>query len=82
MDEYQDVNALQQELFEPLAGARRRARGPLLVAVGDLKQSIYRFRGADVSVFARVVERLGRRAPGASSTSPRTTARPPRCSTS
>jgi len=50
VDEYQDVNGVQQELFERLAG-------PLFVAVGDLKQSIYRFRGADVSVFAGVIAR-------------------------
>jgi ATP-dependent exoDNAse (exonuclease V) beta subunit len=58
VDEYQDVNGVQQELFELLAGPGS-PRGPLLVAVGDLKQSIYRFRGADVAVFARLIRRLG-----------------------
>ncbi|WP_242347124.1 UvrD-helicase domain-containing protein, partial [Anaeromyxobacter terrae] len=57
VDEYQDVNGVQQELFELLAGPGT-PRGPILVAVGDLKQSIYRFRGADVAVFARLVRRL------------------------
>ena len=66
VDEYQDVNALQQELFELLAGPENgrategaRAPPPLLVAVGDAKQSIYRFRGADVAVFRRLLERMG-----------------------
>ncbi len=67
VDEYQDVNALQQQLLDLLAapgeaGAGGDAAGgavPILVAVGDLKQSIYRFRGADVAVFARLVRRLG-----------------------
>jgi ATP-dependent exoDNAse (exonuclease V) beta subunit len=58
VDEYQDVNGLQQTIFDLLAGPGEPA-GPLPVAVGDLKQSIYRFRGADVSVFARLVRRLG-----------------------
>jgi ATP-dependent helicase/nuclease subunit A len=57
VDEYQDVNPVQQELFSLLAGPAEPP-GPLLVAVGDLKQSIYRFRGADVSVFAGVVAAL------------------------
>jgi ATP-dependent helicase/nuclease subunit A len=65
VDEYQDVNGVQQALFDLLAGPGRPGDppGPLTVAVGDLKQSIYRFRGADVGVFAGVVARLG--APGA-----------------
>jgi ATP-dependent helicase/nuclease subunit A len=54
VDEYQDVNRVQQELFQLIAGPGEPA-GPLLVAVGDLKQSIYRFRGADVAVFAGLV---------------------------
>jgi ATP-dependent helicase/nuclease subunit A len=64
VDEYQDVNALQQEIFELLVGeeggATSDAPRPVLVAVGDLKQSIYRFRGADVAVFRGVLDQLGR----------------------
>ncbi|ACG72572.1 UvrD/REP helicase [Anaeromyxobacter sp. K] len=59
VDEYQDVNPVQQEVFELVAGPDGGAAGPVLVAVGDLKQSIYRFRGADVAVFARLIRRLG-----------------------
>ncbi|BDG01771.1 UvrD-helicase domain-containing protein [Anaeromyxobacter oryzae] len=55
VDEYQDVNPVQQELFDVLARPDPAGPGPVLVAVGDLKQSIYRFRGADVAVFARLV---------------------------
>lgn len=64
VDEYQDVNGLQEELFRLLAGEEEGAPSPLLVAVGDLKQSIYRFRGADVAVFRGVLARLGARPPG------------------
>jgi len=59
VDEYQDVNGLQQEIFDLLAGTDPAPRGALLVAVGDARQSIYRFRGADVAVFNGLVERLG-----------------------
>jgi len=60
VDEYQDVNGLQQEIFDLLAGPDPAGgEGPALVAVGDVRQSIYRFRGADVSVFARLLERVG-----------------------
>ena len=61
VDEYQDVNGLQAELFDLLAPPEgNEGADPLLrVAVGDAKQSIYRFRGADVTVFASLIERLG-----------------------
>jgi ATP-dependent exoDNAse (exonuclease V) beta subunit len=56
VDEYQDVNPVQQSLFELLCRPEPGLPpGPVLVAVGDLKQSIYRFRGADVAVFQRLV---------------------------
>ncbi|CAG0995789.1 ATP-dependent helicase/nuclease subunit A [Planctomycetaceae bacterium] len=49
IDEYQDTNSTQSALFELLV---ERAHFPgRLFAVGDAKQSIYGFRGADVSVF-------------------------------
>ena len=60
VDEYQDVNSVQEEIFRLLAGERGAEPGPWLVAVGDLKQSIYRFRGADVAVFRGVLERFAR----------------------
>ena len=63
VDEYQDVNGLQAEIFDLLAGGPSHggdagALPPLRVAVGDAKQSIYRFRGADVGVFAGLMARL------------------------
>ena len=55
VDEFQDTNERQRELVYLLCGGDKdRLLGHKLFVVGDAKQSIYRFRGADVSVFARV----------------------------
>lgn len=51
VDEFQDTNAAQWQIIRSLADL---ARGGSLFLVGDPKQSIYQFRGADVSVFNRV----------------------------
>ncbi len=70
VDEFQDTNERQRELVYALSGfadSRLPIRdsngaGGGLFVVGDAKQSIYRFRGADVTVFRRVqqdVERAG-----------------------
>ncbi len=48
VDEYQDTNALQDAIYFSLAAPDATN----LFFVGDIKQSIYRFRQADPSVFA------------------------------
>jgi len=50
IDEFQDTDPLQVEVAELLTGGRPGA----LVVVGDAKQSIYRFRRAEVALFRRV----------------------------
>ena len=55
VDEFQDTNDLQRQIVYLVAGGdAEKLRGRKLFVVGDPKQSIYRFRGADVAVFARV----------------------------
>lgn len=57
VDEFQDTNDRQKRLIYLLAGGdEEKLRGRKLFVVGDPKQSIYRFRNADVSVFAGVQE--------------------------
>ncbi len=51
IDEYQDVDAVQDTIFRLIGGNHR-------FMVGDIKQSIYTFRGADPSVFAGYRRRL------------------------
>lgn len=59
VDEFQDTNGLQKRLIESLRLHPDGSPAPgKLFVVGDPKQSIYRFRGADVSVFNRTREEL------------------------
>lgn len=56
VDEFQDTNSLQRDLMAKLAlGGDGRAN---LFIVGDRKQSIYGFRGADVDVFREMTARI------------------------
>jgi len=48
VDEYQDTNEVQNCIFRAISGQERH-----LFAVGDVKQSIYRFRLADPTIFLR-----------------------------
>jgi len=59
IDEFQDTDPLQVQIARLLAGDRRGA----LVVVGDAKQSIYRFRRAEVRLF-RELARQAKDAPG------------------
>ena len=56
VDEFQDTNERQRQIVYALSGFRSAldASRSTLFVVGDAKQSIYRFRGADVTVFRRV----------------------------
>ena len=55
IDEYQDTNELQYDLVMYLTNALKSAN---LFIVGDPKQSIYAFRGADVSIFEKTREKI------------------------
>ena len=55
VDEFQDTNGRQRDLVALLNGDEGK-----LFIVGDAKQSIYRFRGADVAVFRAERERIER----------------------
>jgi ATP-dependent helicase/nuclease subunit A len=48
VDEYQDVNAVQDLIFQSIS-----RNGKNVFMVGDVKQSIYRFRLADPSIFIK-----------------------------
>ena len=49
IDEYQDTNRLQADIFDRIYGGGSGS----MVIVGDPKQSIYRFRGADIFAYLR-----------------------------
>lgn len=56
VDEFQDVNQRQWKIFQSLTQENERVS---LYLVGDPRQSIYSFRGADVSVINEVKKRVG-----------------------
>ena len=53
IDEFQDTSTLQWQNFRPLL-AECRSRGGRNLIVGDVKQSIYRFRGGDWRTLANI----------------------------
>jgi ATP-dependent exoDNAse (exonuclease V) beta subunit len=54
IDEFQDTDTEQMELMVKI----RKVLGANLFVVGDVKQGIYRFRGAEGSAFAEVKKRI------------------------
>lgn len=59
IDEFQDNNQVQKKLVSLLLKDKNGAIRPgSLFVVGDPKQSIYRFRGADVQVFKEMEEEI------------------------
>lgn len=49
VDEYQDCNSVQEAIFN--AVSRKQDGKPNMFMVGDMKQSIYRFRGSEPTLF-------------------------------
>ena len=59
LDEFQDTDPLQYEIvFLVAAGRDAPLPAGSLFVVGDPKQAIYRFRGADISAYERAVDRI------------------------
>lgn len=52
LDEFQDTDHLQKEIFDLISAENN------LFIVGDWKQSIYRFRNADVHIFIDVINKF------------------------
>lgn len=68
VDEYQDINPVQERILQLVS---RQKESPNLFMVGDVKQSIYRFRMADPSLFLAKYSTLPHWLPGMlGSTSP------------
>lgn len=56
IDEFQDTNELQKNIFYKLATVNNKLDKSNLFIVGDPKQSIYGFRGADLDVFYEAID--------------------------
>lgn len=51
IDEFQDTNPHQYRIFERIYDIAANSRSSLLALIGDPKQAIYRFRGADIHAY-------------------------------
>ncbi|MHB8250308.1 MULTISPECIES: exodeoxyribonuclease V subunit beta [Acidithiobacillus] len=51
IDEFQDTSALQYQIFDDIYHAADNDPDTLLLLIGDPKQSIYAFRGADIGSY-------------------------------
>lgn len=57
IDEFQDTDSLQWQIFSSIYQLTSAKRGTVVV-VGDPKQAIYRFRGADVDTYLQAREQI------------------------
>ncbi len=61
VDEFQDTSPLQLAIFERLYGLGHDDPARTLLLIGDPKQSIYGFRGADIHSYLRAARAVGPR---------------------
>lgn len=66
IDEFQDTNQLQWDIFGTLflGHDRKGVEGHSIIVVGDPKQSIYSFQGADVNVYQKAICEIGKAGKG------------------
>ncbi len=56
IDEFQDTDPAQYEIFQRIYGERSKSRRGGMYLIGDPKQSIYAFRGADVQTYLKAAQ--------------------------
>ena len=61
IDEFQDTNQLQWDIFSSIFLNKKSQEGieQRIFVVGDPKQSIYSFQGADVNVYQKAIHEIG-----------------------
>ena len=57
VDEFQDTDDIQMEIIKTLVSKGKN--NPVLFLIGDENQSIYKFRGAEVSNFRKMMREMG-----------------------
>lgn len=59
IDEFQDTDSLQWQIFSQIYHLQQPVRRGNVVVVGDPKQAIYRFRGADIDTYLAARSQIG-----------------------
>jgi exodeoxyribonuclease V beta subunit len=62
IDEFQDTDPVQYRIFDAVYRVAQSAPGTALILIGDPKQAIYAFRGADIHTYLAARARLRRAA--------------------
>jgi exodeoxyribonuclease V beta subunit len=61
IDEFQDTDPIQYEIFDRIYRIRENDAQSSLIMIGDPKQAIYAFRGADIYTYLRAKQDCGTR---------------------
>ncbi len=60
IDEFQDTDSNQWEIFKSLYSISENSTRGHLIVVGDPKQAIYRFRGADINTYFMAIKQINK----------------------